>query len=823
MQLPDLWQQDAVRSIKAGRDVIVDAPTGAGKTWIFELLVESGHFKGQVVYTVPTRALANDKRLEWQRKGWQVGIVTGEISEQANAPVVVATLETQRERLLRGDGPRLLVIDEYQMLADPVRGMAYEMVVALAPLETRLLLLSGSVANARDVAAWLERLGRKAEVIRTRERPVPLEEMPVEMLERRAPKQLTGYWPRLAAEVLLSGLGPLLIFAPHRRDAEKIARQIAGALPVPDRLALTREQEQVLGKDFSAMVSARVGFHHSGLSYQQRAGIIEPLAKAGQLRVVVATMGLAAGINFSMRSVMVSDTRYFDGQMDRDIAPDELLQMFGRAGRRGMDETGYVIVSNRSPRLMDGSPRHLKRSNQVDWPTLLRVMDRAGLRGEVPFAAAERFCQALFSRQRIVLGFEGEQPAEPVAMEDQRPGPRPGRAIAETVRPDQRALFGLGPTRVEIYNSQGDWEEKRRDRLGEAPLKEVWMHFENHLERALDVWYFVSASFLIGRVCKLKPGLDGRPGGYGRELALAMEKEPRRYVLTKHVRALTGLPATENYSMDELEALVLPELGPHLLGGRVAGLVQRQDILSVQLDYSRLNWPVYVDQHGVPLIAPEERTVALEQDGHFTDASGNLQEAGSQTAVYAWRKLGLIETDGTPTRRGVVFSCFQGGEGLAIAAALEDESYHLEELAVHLANLRGGHRFADADIQGGSERLASSCLQTYGAANYPGYLEAGLPSGYGEGTAEMLTSQSRHGAPAPQVGTGDLERALTEWLSLLRQVKQAPDLEWDRWSRFKAVCAAELEARLPQLPSRDLPPLPAAQLTHQTAHHIVGF
>ncbi len=187
MQLPDLWQQEAVRGIKAGRDVIVEAPTGAGKTWIFELLVESGHFKGQVVYTVPTRALANDKRLEWQRKGWRVGIVTGEISEQANAPVIVATLETQRERLLRGDGPKLLVVDEYQMLADPVRGMAYEMVIALAPLETRLLLLSGSVANAKDVAAWLARLGRTPEVVRTRDRPVPLEEMPVELLERRLP------------------------------------------------------------------------------------------------------------------------------------------------------------------------------------------------------------------------------------------------------------------------------------------------------------------------------------------------------------------------------------------------------------------------------------------------------------------------------------------------------------------------------------------------------------------------------------------------------------------------------------------------------------
>jgi len=823
IQLPDLWQQEAVRSIKAGRDVIVDAPTGAGKTWIFELLVESGHFKGQVVYTVPTRALANDKRLEWLRKGWQVGIVTGEISEQANAPVIVATLETQRERLLRGDGPRLLVVDEYQMLADPVRGMAYEMVIALAPLETRLLLLSGSVANARDVAAWLERLGRRAEVVRTSERPVPLEEMPVEALERRAPKALSGYWPRLAAEVLMGRLGPLLIFAPHRREAEKIARQIAAALPTPDPLILTREQEHTLGKEFAAMVTARVGCHHSGLSWQQRAGIIEPLAKAGQLRVVVATMGLAAGINFSMRSVMVSETRYFDGVMERDIDPDELLQMFGRAGRRGMDETGYVIVSNRSPRLMDGSPRYLRRSNQVDWPSLLRVMDRAGSRGEAPFEAAERFCQALFSRQRVVLGFEGEAEAGPVAAADQRPGARPGRSLAETVRPDQHTLFGLGPSRLEVYNSRGHWEEKRRDRLGEAPLKDVWLHFQNRLERALENWYFVSSSFPVGRVCRLKPGIDGRPGGYGRELAVALEKEPGRYFLTKQARSLTGLPAGAVYSQDELEHTVLPLMAPQWPGGQVAGLVQRQDILSVKVDYSHLLWPVYQDVHGVALISPEERTVALAQPADFTDAAGASRQAGGNTAVYAWRKLGLILADGTPTRRGVVFSCFPGGEGLAIAAALEDESYDLTELAVHLANLRGGHRFSDNDIQGGSERLAAVCLAAYGAANYEGYLAAGLPSGYGEGTAEMLTSQSRHGSPAPHVGTGDLERALTEWLSLLRQVKQAPELDWDRWMRFKAVCAAELAARLPHLPTRALPPLPAAQLTHQTAHHVLGF
>ncbi|NBV78474.1 MAG: DEAD/DEAH box helicase, partial [Verrucomicrobia bacterium] len=141
--LPDHWQQVALAALRRGEDVIVQAPTGAGKTHVFELLVESGH-KGQAVYTVPTRALANDKRAEWQAEGWDVGIATGDLSENLGAPVVVATLETQRHRFLEGQHPDLLVVDEYQMIADLRRGAAYETVLALAPQETQLLLLSGS-------------------------------------------------------------------------------------------------------------------------------------------------------------------------------------------------------------------------------------------------------------------------------------------------------------------------------------------------------------------------------------------------------------------------------------------------------------------------------------------------------------------------------------------------------------------------------------------------------------------------------------------------------------------------------------------------------
>ena len=89
--------------------------------------------KEQAVFTVPTRALANDKLAEWRARGWDVGIATGDLAMNLDARVVVATLETQRARFLRREGPKLLVVDEYQMIADPVRGVHYELALALAP------------------------------------------------------------------------------------------------------------------------------------------------------------------------------------------------------------------------------------------------------------------------------------------------------------------------------------------------------------------------------------------------------------------------------------------------------------------------------------------------------------------------------------------------------------------------------------------------------------------------------------------------------------------------------------------------------------------
>ncbi|MBI3191361.1 MAG: DEAD/DEAH box helicase, partial [Pedosphaera parvula] len=245
--VPDLWQQQAVAALRAGKDVVVQAPTGSGKTLIFELWSNQGKTHSKAIYTVPTRALANDKLAEWRGRGWDVGIATGDLAENLDAPIIVATLETQKSRLIKGDGPALLVVDEFQMIGDPDRGLNYELALALAPPQTQLLLLSGSVANPQDVVRWLRRLGREAVLIRHDDRPVPLEDVDADRLNYHVPREIRGYWPRLVAKCLAEDLGPILIFAPRRQGAESLAAEIARSLHTPNPLALNPEQKQAVG------------------------------------------------------------------------------------------------------------------------------------------------------------------------------------------------------------------------------------------------------------------------------------------------------------------------------------------------------------------------------------------------------------------------------------------------------------------------------------------------------------------------------------------------------------------------------------------------
>src|SRR5664279_240267 len=159
--LPDRWQAEAIQALTAGKDVVIDAPTGAGKTYVFERWIEQTSFSRRSLFTVPTRALANDKFAEWRTRGWRAGIMTGDVTIFPDAPVVVATLEAVQGCFQDGAAPsrnapdapqsvavmsksghsfQLLVVDEYQWLADPDRGNHYEGVILSVPLSVQLLL-----------------------------------------------------------------------------------------------------------------------------------------------------------------------------------------------------------------------------------------------------------------------------------------------------------------------------------------------------------------------------------------------------------------------------------------------------------------------------------------------------------------------------------------------------------------------------------------------------------------------------------------------------------------------------------------------------------
>ncbi|MEY2560627.1 MAG: ATP-dependent helicase [Verrucomicrobiota bacterium] len=784
--VPDLWQQEAVHALRDGRDVIVQAPTGSGKTYIFELLYPS--LKGQAIFTVPTRALANDKLAEWRARGWDVGIATGDLALNLGARVLVATLETQRARFLRRDGPKLLVVDEYQMIADPVRGVHYELALALAPRETQLLLLSGSVQNPHDVIAWFQRIGRDPVLISHNERPVPLEEIDLRALPESQFVQTKSYWPRMIGKALRADLAPVLVFAPRRNASEEMAQAIASALSVRDPLPLSAEQEALAGKRLSKLLRSRVAYHHSGLSYAVRAGLIEPLAKAGQLNVVVATMGLAAGINFSMRSVLITDTRYKAGNFERHVEPDELLQMFGRAGRRGLDEIGYVLSLPDIPRLADARARKLKRATQVDWPSLVSVMRGAADRSEQPFAAAVELSRSLFSTQNVPIGSEHSLAT----------GEKPCGLWVDA----ERARFVRRPI-TEILNSENEWEPKPAA-AQDVSLGQLFIRDNDAWVRALTLPRMLDCRG-FGNLCKLRA-----QGIYGREIPLATVAGDDLLAPVKWLRKKWEQKFLTKALFDEL---VLP-LIPEVTGGKAAELITRGNTISVRIDFSDAQISAVIDSRGAALLDPPEREgIPLACRG-CSEQEHDLTTLITNSPAYAWRSLGLVTENGTPTRRGVLFSFFQAGEGLAIAAALEDETYPIDDLVFDLANIRAGPRFAGEDAPLGG-RLGILCQRIYARADHSGYLEMGTPVHYGSGASEVIRElvsnpSARYRLTNESLRHGDIERALMEWRSLLRHIVGAPVLEWDRWQALQKL-AAHFIGNTSSPAAVDFPPLLASQ------------
>ena len=500
-------------------------------------------------------------------------------------------------------------------------------------------------------------------------------------------------------------------------------------------------------------------------------------------------MGLAAGINFSMRSVLVTGTRYTAGNFERHVQPDELLQMFGRAGRRGLDESGHVLTVPELPGLRAAVPRHLKRSGKVDWPSLIAVMHAVAERGD-PFAAAEEINAKLFSVQPVPLGVEHSRET--------------GRMPCGLSVDMERARFARRG-QVEILNSAGQWEASPGETVP-APLGRLLVREKERWARALQLPRMLEGVG-IGNLCRLGHGAEK---AYGREVTVATTRP--QFNPTKWARKLLG---TKNIERAALERELAGRLAEACGGGKLFDFVERANVLVARLDFSDVTRPAKIDSHGKPLLDPPERVslpIPCRGCPEFERFCATVEIV--PTPAHAWRRLGLIDPEGRPTRRGVLFSFFNHGEGLAIAAALEDESYPLDALVFDLANLRAGHRFSEQDSPHGG-RLGILCQSVYERADYPGYLEMGVPEAYGAGASEVVRDVIQHGIAKYKLLTeslrpGDIERAIIEWRSLLRHIVSAPDYDFERWRALKAAAAHYVETTLSPA-SAELPALSGAQ------------
>ncbi|HTD45940.1 MAG TPA: DEAD/DEAH box helicase, partial [bacterium] len=223
---PAAFQVAALAALERG-DVLVSAPTGSGKTWIAEQeiarLLQStrggadggGRGPTRIWYTAPLKALSNQKFRRFQGLYGvdAVGLLTGERRVNPRAPVLVATTEILRNAFYDPAGsapsPDVIVLDEAHYLADPERGTAWEEILLLAPPETRLLMLSATIPNADELAAWLgEVRGHTPEVITLETRPVPLQFLLADGAGRLLPpdpnavasRPRHGRWLRTAAD-----------------------------------------------------------------------------------------------------------------------------------------------------------------------------------------------------------------------------------------------------------------------------------------------------------------------------------------------------------------------------------------------------------------------------------------------------------------------------------------------------------------------------------------------------------------------------------------------------------------------------------------------
>ena len=387
----DEFQDRAVVAILEGHSVIVSAPTGAGKTLVAEFAIHDAlAAKRRVAYTTPLKALSNQKYADFCRQFGvaEVGLLTGDVKVNPRAPVLVMTTEILRNMFYTGSLPGLahVVLDECHYMGDEGRGTVWEEIIVQAPKDVTLVALSATVANVAEIADWISLVHRPIVPVIHPHRPVPLQYLVADLSAeiypmddvRRGRVRLVGleggpdiegrsrFYARRTASVtavieeLLARQwlpviyfifsragceramdefleeGPSLLDPDGRREVELAIKEAVEDSPALEASELNRTIFQAMGQG--------VGLHHAGILPSLKR-LTEVLFERGLVRVVFATETMSLGIHMPARSVVLQGLTKRTDRGFRALTHNELTQMAGRAGRRGIDPEGACVIA----------------------------------------------------------------------------------------------------------------------------------------------------------------------------------------------------------------------------------------------------------------------------------------------------------------------------------------------------------------------------------------------------------------------------------------------------------------------------------------------
>ncbi|MSR78218.1 MAG: DEAD/DEAH box helicase [Candidatus Omnitrophica bacterium] len=431
----DPFQQEAIDWIRKNHSVLISAPTGAGKTLIAESAIEQA-FSNQktVIYTAPIKALSNQKYRDFRKRfgNDQVGILTGDVSLNPDAPIVIMTTEIYRNSLF-DNSSRLknlswVIFDEIHYLDDVERGTVWEEALLFTPEKVCILALSATIPNIHQLAQWIKSIHhqRPLEVVIEDKRPVPLHmlyQCQGKIMDTPDKLYKEGYFQRNSwkiswkekrrriqperakpnrLEPLLTHLQqqkrlPMIYFVFGRKRAEELALEASSFnfLNDQERIQIWELFEALLKKydlteektamDIRPLIEQGIAYHHAGMLPTLKE-VIEQLFTSRLIKAIFTTETFALGINMPARSVCLDELEKFYGTGFRQLRTRDFYQMAGRAGRRGLDHEGFVYVRVNPhqityqdvQRIIFGKPEPVQSQLNTTYATLLNLYKDLG-------------------------------------------------------------------------------------------------------------------------------------------------------------------------------------------------------------------------------------------------------------------------------------------------------------------------------------------------------------------------------------------------------------------------------------------------------------